>query len=293
MAYLTKSNSLKIIARIDFKQIGNLQGEVYKKPIYFFSDYEKNNLLGLKELLKDPETFIQEFYVPIENTDNLRYVYEGGKPAYHAKPDCDRLNSNYKNFEIPEEIREKGKDEVLKFRSWFKENQYLLEKPDVFVARLQMAFGVTMNPKAIDYENSGVEVKENLNLEELEKRINKFISDAGQYFNNADQEKKDIIRRFQKYTFLAYSNKDIQNNNTRFSDEALKKFLKQYDVHFKRPIKDLLIEYYRVLHNPDLKFEGNLLEQLGFRPCGSCHNENSNNTTTENNNEIEDDDLPF
>lgn len=293
MAYLTKSNSLKIIARIDFKQIGNLQGEVYKKPIYFFSDYEKNNLLGLKELLKDPESFIQEFYVPIENTDNLRYVYEGGKPAYHAKPDCERLNSNYRNFEIPEEIREKGKDEVLKFRSWFKENQYLLEKPDVFVARLQMAFGVTMNPKAIDYENSGVEVKENLNLEELEKRINKYISDAGQYFNNADQEKKDIIRRFQKYTFLAYSNKDIQNNNTRFSDETLKKFLKQYDVHFKRPIKDLLIEYYRVLHNPDLKFEGNLLEQLGFRPCGSCHNENSDNTTTENDNEIEDDDLPF
>jgi hypothetical protein len=53
MAYLTKSNSLKIIARIDFKQIGNLEGEVYIKPIYFFSDYEKNNLLGLKELLKD------------------------------------------------------------------------------------------------------------------------------------------------------------------------------------------------------------------------------------------------
>lgn len=258
----------------------------------FLVTTKKNNLLVLKELLKDPETFIREFYVPIENTDNLRYVYEGGKPAYHAKPDCERLNSNYRNFEIPEEIREKGKDEVLKFRSWFKENQYLLEKPDVFVARLQMAFGVTMNPKAIDYENSGVGVKENLNLEELEKRINKYISDAGQYFNNADQEKKDIIRRFQKYTFLAYSNKDMQINNTRFSDEALKKFLKQYDVHFKRPIKDLLIEYYRVLHNPDLKFEGNLLEQLGFRPCGACHNENSDQITTINN-EIEDGDLQF
>ena len=245
MAYLTKSNSLKIIARIDFKQIGNLEGEVYKKPIYFLNYYEKNKLLGLKKLLKAPETFIQEYYVPIENTDNLRYVYEGGKPAYHSKPDCERLNSNYRNFEIPDEIREKGKDEVLRFRSWFKENQYFLEKPDAFVARLQMAFGVTMNPKAIDYENSGVEVKENLNLEELEKRINKYISDAGQYFNKADQEKKEIIRRFQKYTFLAYSNKDIQNNNTRFSDEAIKKFLKQYDVHFKRPIKDLLIESWR------------------------------------------------
>ncbi len=293
MAYLTKSNSLKIIASIDFKQIGNLQGEVYKKPIYFFSDFEKNNLLGLKELLKDPETFIHEFYVPIENTDNLRYVYEGGKPAYHANPDCERLNSNYRNFEIPEEIRERGKEEVVKFRGWFKENQYLLEKPEIFVARLQMAFGVTMNPKSIDYENSGVVIQENLNLEELENRINKYIAEAGQYYNNADQEKKDIIRSFQKFTFLAYSKKSIQKNYTRFSDEALKKFLKQYDVHFKRPIKDLLIEYYRVLHNPDLKFEGNLLEQLGFRPCSSCHNQNTDNTLTEKNNKLEDDDLPF
>lgn len=204
MAYLTKSNSLKIIARIDFKQIGNLEGEVYIKPIYFFSDYEKKNLLGLKELLKDPEKFIREYYIPIETKDSFIYIFEGGQPAYHFKSDCERLNSNYKNFEIPQEILDKGKDEVLKFRAWFKENQYLLDKPDVFVARIQMAFGVVMNPKAIDYENSGVEEKENLNLEELEKRINKYIFDAGQYFNNANQEKKEIIRRFQKYTFLAY-----------------------------------------------------------------------------------------
>ena len=97
------------------------------------------------------------------------------------------------------------------------------------------------------------------------------------------QEKKEIIRRFQKYTFLAYSSNDIQNNNTKFSDETIKKFLKQYDIHFKRPIKDLLIEYYRVLYNPDLKFEGNLLEQLGFKPCRNCHIENNQKLSTESN----------
>lgn len=274
MAYLTKSNSLKIIASIDFKQIGILEGEVYIKPIYFFSNYEKNNLLGLKELLKDPENFIKEYYKPIETTDSYKYIFEGGKPAYHFNTNCERLNSHYINFEIPPEIREKGKDEVLKFRAWFKTNQYLLNQPDVFAARIQMAFGVIMNPKAIDYENSGVEEKENLNLDELEKRINLYISEAGQYYNNANQEKKEIIRRFQKYTFLAYSQKDIQNNNTRFNDETIKQFLKQYDIHFKRPIKDLLIEYYRVLHNPDLKFEGKLLEQLGFKPCAACQKDN-------------------
>jgi len=294
MAYLTKSNSIKIISSIHPNKIENLKGEVYKKPIYFFSKYEKNKLLGIKELMKDPESFIGEYYVPINNADNLRYVYEGGKPAYHSRPDCERLNSDYRNFEIPEEIREKGKEEVFKFRDWFKKNQYLLEKPDVFVARIQMAFGVTMNPKAIDHENSGVEEKENLNLEELEKRINKLLSDAGQYFNNADKKKREVIRRFQKYTFLAYSKNDIRNNTTSVSDEAIKNFLKQYDIHFKRPTKDLLIEYYRVLHNPDLKFEGYLLEQLGFQPCGACHNDNHQQVTSESNeNELYDYEIPF
>jgi len=272
MAYLTKSNSLRIIASIDFKKIGNLNGNVYKKPIYFFSYYEKNNLLGLKELLRDPENFIREFYVPIENKDKFKYVFEGGKPAYHSQHNCSRLNSNFKNFEIPEAIREKGKTEVERFRNWFKENQYLLDKPDIFVARLFTAFKIQVNPKAIDYDNSGVEVIDNLNLQELEIRINKYISQAGQYFNNADNEKKNIIRRFQKFTFLAYSENEIKNNDTKYSDLAIKKFLKQYDAHFKKPIKELLIEYYRVLHNPDLKFEGNLLEQLGFKSCNSCAN---------------------
>lgn len=61
-----------------------------------------------------------------------------------------------------------------------------------------------MNLKAIDYENSGAEVIENFNLEELRKHINKHIFEEGQYYNNADKEKKDIIRKFEKYTFSAY-----------------------------------------------------------------------------------------
>lgn len=273
MAYITKAKSLSIIRRIDDKKMGNLKGNVFEKPIYLFSNFEENILLAWKELLKDPEKFIKEYYIPIKNIDNLQYVFEGGKPAYHSTPKCIRLKSNFRNFEIPNEIREKGKEEAIKFRNWFKENQYLLEKPDVFVARLHSAFGVKVNPKAIDYENSGVEEIENLNLEELEKRINKYISEAGQYFNKQNQERKNIIRRFQKYTYLAYSKNVIRNNDTRFSDKAIKKYLKQYDEHFKQPLKKLLIEYYRVLYNPELKFEGHLLEQLGFKRCSNCMNE--------------------
>lgn len=269
MAYLTISNSIQILRKIDGKQFENIGGSIYKKSIFFFSRYEKNILLGLQELWKDPENFIAVHYVPIISKDNFKYVFEGGKPAYHYDATCDRLNSNFTNFEIPDAIKEKGADEVNKFRTWFKKNMHLMEKPEIFTMRLFHAFNIQVNPKAIDYNNSGVEEKENLNLQELENRIDKILRSAGQFWHQ-NTDKHQIIRRFQKYTFLGYKNNEIQNNDTGLSDAELKDFLRLYDVQFKRPLKDLLIEYYRVKLNPDLQFEGNLLEQLGFRSCKSC-----------------------
>ena len=85
MAYLTKSNSLKIIARIDFKQIGNLEGEVYKKPIYFFSDYEKNNLLSGSgpEGMQSPRIR--------QSSPSLQGHVDGVHPKLQAQPMEDRL----------------------------------------------------------------------------------------------------------------------------------------------------------------------------------------------------------
>ena len=39
---------------------------------------------------------------------------------------------------------------------------------------------------------------------------------------------------------------------------------------FKKPIKTLLEQYYRVKYNPDLSFEGQLLDRLNFRACSVC-----------------------
>lgn len=273
MPYLTKSNSLRIIAQIDLKKNIAINGELYKKPIYLFSEYERNKLLALQELFRNSDKFLVEIYKPIKATDQLRYIYEGGKPAYHASPDCERLNSNFRNFEIPTDIRERGQDEVIRFREWFKKHQYLLdnEKFDVFSANLYSAFNVEIDLKAIDYLNSGIVEKENLNLVELEQKIDQLISQIAKYFNESTDEIKNIIKRFGRRTFLAYTNKDIKDNDTNLTDENLKKFLKKYDVDFKVPISDLLVEYYRVKYNPDLKFEGDLLEKLGFKPCASCY----------------------
>ena len=275
MAYLTIANSIQILRNIDGRQFENMNGGIYKKAIYFFGKYEKNILLGLQELWKDPENFIARYYVPIKREDKLKYVFEGGKPAYHTDATCPRLNSNFRNFEIPKEIKERGANEALRFRKWFKANMHLMEKPDVFTMKLYHAFNIQVNPKAINYENSGVEEKENLNLSQLEEKIDSILRDAGKFWHD-NPDKHKVIRRFQKYTFLGYRPDEINNNDTGMSDTDLKDFLREYDTKFKKPIKDLLIEYYRVKLNPDLQFEGRLLEQLGFRPCGKCHGEQAN-----------------
>jgi len=267
-AYITSANMLRIIRQTDIVT-ADIEGTVYKKPIYLFSRFEEKSLIAIQELISDTERFLLEIYNRVEVVDRMKYVFEGKKPAYHNDLNCERLNSNFKNFEIPEEIKEKGTEEIMRFRNWFKENYSLLERPDVFEMRLHMAFGVLINPKAINFTNSGPAELENLNLEQLEEKIDGLLKDAGRFFYKSEMH-QNIIRKFGKYTFLAYKDDEIQRNDTKYSDNEIKVFLRNYDEQFKKPLKHLLIHYYRVKLNPDLKMEGKLLEQLGFVPCGHC-----------------------
>jgi hypothetical protein len=156
MAYITLANTKKIIFNSNIKGL-DLSGELYKIPIYFFSKYEKNALLAIQELLKNPEEYFYTIYKPYTPVDTYTYVYEGKHPSYHSTPNCPRLNAKYENFEIPSDIREKGADVVKEFRQWFETVKHLLERPDIFVARLQARWGIVTNPNAISIEILGIQ----------------------------------------------------------------------------------------------------------------------------------------
>lgn len=305
MAYITKSNANRILRKIDLSKIGEVEGDVYKKPIYFLGKSEVKYLLLMQSLLKDPEKFAIEIYKPIVNVDTFKLVYESEQPSsYHLDSKCDRLNSNFKNFEIPFEIKvrafEQGGEElekmqVQKFRNWFKANLDLyVNDPEKFLRKLDIDWNVLRKMEEIEKDNSGIKEIENLNLQELETEIDKIISEAGRFFTN-NPDKQSILRRFQKLTFLAYSTKEIYSNDTGLNDNELKEFLLKYDTSFKKPLKKLLLEYYRVKYNPDLTFEGTLLERLNFKLCSSCNNNEKNEYVIDSleHNEITFDDLPF
>lgn len=269
MPFITLSNTNKIVFNTDIQSL-DLQGEIYKIPIYFFSKYEENALLSIQELLKDPERYFKEIYKPYKPVDTYSYVYEGQKPAYHKFSCCPRLKSDYQNFEVPQEIKDKGHDAVQEFRQWFETVKHLLYKPDIFVERLRIRYGIVTNPKAINRENSGSTLAENLTIGELEDIIDTLIREAGRFYYK-DKKNTTILKRFSKFTHIANKVDNIYNNDTGYSDEEVKELLRVYDAEFKRPLKHHLIEYYRLKLNPEIKMEGLFLEQLGFVRCGHCY----------------------
>lgn len=267
--HITLANINKIIFNSDIKFL-NLSGEIYKIPIYYYSKFEKNALLAIQELLKDPENYFKTIYKPYITIDSYTLVYEEQKPAYHKHSICTKLNADYHNYTIPLEIKEKGPEAVIEFRNWFKTVAHLLLKPDVFAERLRLKYGIITNPENIMIKNSGITEIENYNIEELEERIEELIRLSKNFFD-ASKKNKEILSKFSKYTFLAYKDNRIKNNNTGYNDEEVKEILMEFDEKFKRPTKKLLIEYYRLKLNPKITMNDFLLKRLGFKECNYCN----------------------
>ncbi len=269
MSYITVANAKRIINQTDIKSL-DIQGELYKRRIYFYNKFEKNLLLSFRELFKDAEKYFSEIYVKVHNVDSFKYVYEGHAPAYHSALDCSKISAVYENYKIPDEIADQGKDEVLKFRKWFNENKEHLNNPEIFVMHLKMRWGIETNPKAIQYKNTGYYKLENYSIEELEEKIDDLLTEAVQYYKSSERATA-VLKKYSRATFLAYRPGRLENNDTGYSDKEIKEILMEYDERFKRPLSVMLIEYYKVSFNPDLELNGFLLESLGFKRCSYCH----------------------
>jgi hypothetical protein len=277
LVFITLANTKNIIRKSEIKSL-RVIGEIYKIPIHFFNRYEQNELLAIKELLKDPEKFFNEMYIPYEPIDTFSKIYEGKRPSYHISQKCPRLHATYSNFTIPEEIKSKGKGAVIEFRIWFETVKHLyLSQPDTFVFRLHAKYGIITNPKAIKHENSGVFELENPSITELEEEIDKLIKEAGRFYYSSEKN-TEILKVFSKNTFLAYNGNLDHLNTTQYSNEEIIIFLKEYDEKFKKPLKKRLIEYYCLKLNPEIKMDGIYLDKLGFKPCCDCCDKEINDT---------------
>ena len=272
--YITNGNFKKIISPFNFKGIAYGRRD-------FFIDIQDFDITLLKRILSTPELALLDayreiladlkeglaMYTKVKKQDTHKYVYEGTAPAYHFSHECERLRSDFTNYEIPEIIKDDA-EKILKFRVVFKECIALIKngKIDVATNRINSAMGWPYGYPSIadiDFKNGGAIEFENANLEDVIEKINQILFDA-EIFRNSEPNVKDIIDHL---GYGTHKRKEIKDQNHPL-----------YKWHnYKTELKHVIQTYFRVKLNPELKFEGEILDELGFRPCSFCSNTNFEN----------------
>ena len=157
MAYITVSNSKKIIKELDMNQFLNVTDKLYDRDIYCYSKKEEGSLIAMRELFKDLEKFVSVYYEPIQVKDSFRFIEPESQPCYHHDCTCERLNSDYVKIEIPSMIVERGKDAVIAFRKWYKSENFKKDDIKNYILKLTLKYPELgeINPKSFESKNSG------------------------------------------------------------------------------------------------------------------------------------------
>ncbi|HWY35286.1 MAG TPA: hypothetical protein VNX68_11615 [Nitrosopumilaceae archaeon] len=277
MAYITKFSATKIARLLDKTIVDNVTNDYYKKPIAFLSVKDVKDMLAFKKLLGHSEDFIKDIYN--KTIDTKTYVFES-QPSFHSDSKCKYLHSDFENIYLPEKIKSQGDQKINQFRSWCREKKYLRDRDkEAFKAMCCLTFGLLPEElEDVKGKNSDIHQEQNYKLEDLEEKINKILFEADDY-SNSSEKTQVILKKFKEYNYLRIDKYPF-HNSTKYSTEEVRNILShQYDNYIS-PTVALIKEWLRISLNPELKFEGRLLTQLGFKPCSFCNNE------TEKENEV-------
>ena len=266
--YEPKGNQRVFITKGNLNSITYLKGDkdvldsdfidLYKSDLgSILSGKEMKLLVVYKKICEDPKLAIG-MYKKVKFKPNPSMVYEGAPPSYHANAQCESLVSNYFNIEIPVEIKGRGPVEIEKFRKFCIDNREIIEAKDeqVFV-KIEAQFYLKNPLKTFFGLNTGAKTFMDVDLDTLETLIDNLMRDA-EDFRNQDHDTFKLIKD--------------KGYGTHFVSEAKEPGHPLYTWHneYKQQLKEMLKNYFRVKFNKDLGFEGQLLDQLGFRPCGKC-----------------------
>jgi len=284
--FITKSNFIRITQEVKLQE-EKVNEEIYKKKIYFFNKIDESKILSVKQFLINAEGGVFNFVATGFIHDSYSFINEGAHHAkYHLDRNCKGLTSTYKDFEIPIEIKYKqGEQEidverVTEFRKWFNlpEIQDLfLNDLKKFIIRLQVNFNLINPPTSIELKSKGVQGISTLTEKELETEIDKLINSASAYYNASPMNREILVEHgFSKKTYWVtskrYRSMPIEKNDTSYSDQEIRTILLEFYNLIKKPIINLLIDYWIIKLNPRLDFNKNILDQLDFKSCNLCAN---------------------
>jgi hypothetical protein len=276
--FVTNANIKRTLKKLNTRNF-DYESEIYKHNINYLNFLEKRDLLLFKCLYEFPEIFFQDYYTQIITSDNLKFVFEEQQPAYHTNNSCPNLLSNFENFLIPVQIKQNNQE--IEYRNWFKQNIKLSERKiltDIFKDIHYNRWSCL--PLYVDFKNSGALENINLNIDEIEQNIDNLLIDAKRYIEQSHKN-NIIITKLGKSSYAYNKLETLNLGNIAYDIETISDILKTFHIDFKAPLIELLKEYYRIKYNPNLVFEENILEGLGFRQCKVCMENKTENMSNE------------
>ena len=280
--FITQSTFNIIVGQVDIDKIPKefLGISIYDKTkIDYLYKNQFKTILAHKYLSENPD----KLAIYKKNTQDHRsknyFLIKISNPKFHLFADCESIRHRFENMVIPQDIREKGDDIIDEFRNYllnefgkFSAERYS-ELTELIVTKVNAKFKVNLSSNEIDIQNksnTGSKKAKDLSLEELESKILKFAEDYIDLCVNYP----DIFPKFTLQAFLSkkpehFKFLPINYNNTNRKAEFFK-ILKDFYDKIQIPTYEYLKQYYMVSFNPELKFEGRLLEQLGLKVCLKC-----------------------
>lgn len=180
---------------------------------------------------------------------------------------------------------EKGEYDIIKiYRDWFKANDMvtlIMNDLRAFLFRVESRFSVKKGLlKEEDFirkgQNSGIDVEENKTKDEIEESIKTKLEDL-YYYSISEPKIYRIFTFIVRRTFLrknapkleSLRNEILLDLDYDINIEDLSNILKTID-EIKQTLLNDLRNYWRLVLNPDLKFDKTFLEALEFKKCSVC-----------------------
>lgn len=190
------------------------------------------------------------------------FLFVAGAPKYHANSNCETLQADFENFEVPEEISNRGPEEVKSFREFALLNRRLLTegREDVFQLRLKNQFHLKQPLGKISAPNSGassLSMENQLGIDEVVARIHKSIQKIESFKGTEDGAK--AVKKFM------YSSTKSLFSGGNLSD------VERELLETKRELINLILDYHiKKEAGGSVTYSEDLLRLYGFEPCRVC-----------------------
>lgn len=240
-----------------------------------FSNTELKQLTAVLQLLKSTTTdepIEIQLLRPIHTRDSKRYVQKARHPAYHLNTHCQLLNKNWRGVFIPKQLKKfadtQGDDSqtiIDKYRSFFP--KFIDEHTDILSATLA-ANAHFLKKYNLHLPMPDEEKRDNTKATEVKEVIIDYKSEITQCIDDIlrIEKSKDAIDK-QCWQMRYLSNYDIKRivSDTKYQAKAMAM------SELKQRLYASLVGHMQLVtqFNQD-NFDDNLLQKLGFVPCGHC-----------------------